>query len=507
MAIFKVKFRIVFCLLLSFIGTFCLNTEAKSFNQNPSAKYRIKITEETPKFISIEAQMTVSEGHLFMNPFGADDQPNGWATFVQNLEIRDEKGGLLSAVAEPNASWRIVGKYSGLVKLSYQISLSFAYQNWSAGNEQAGRFQDNSLFLVARPLFIVSNVDEKREIIFDLPKSWKIATAWQKSAENQFIFYAKNQTDLLSNTLVLGKFGEYKLKKGSIDFTLVLPGKMNESAEIIVPALEKILTVYTKLFDKTPPTNYLMTFFYDVQDDGEAYSRSAAFTSRDKVTQNGLIIWGNFLAHEFFHFWNGQQMRGEPRETREWFNEGFTEYFANLTLVKEGLISEDLFIKKMEKHLALYLYFKSAAPFQGTTIKQAGTRKSFNRPGVYNGGWAVAFSLDLLIIEKTNGRKNLADFMRLMYEKYGITGKPYRYENIIETASEISGADISDFFKTYVEGMEVLPIVEYLGKLGLEEYNKGYAGEVYIFKKQSLANSEKRLWNALIRKDSYLYEP
>ncbi len=483
-----------------FFSVFCLEAEAQSVRQNSKAQYRIKITEERPKFIFVEAQIPVSEGHLFMNRFGADNFPNGWATFVQNLEIKDEKDQRLAIAAEPNASWQIAGKYSGLVKLSYQIDLSFVYQNWSAGNEQAGRFQDNSLFLVARPLFIVSAIDDKRQITFDLPGSWKVTTPWQKAAGDKFVFNAENQTDLLSNTIVLGQFAEYKLKKGALDFTLALPGKMNESAQIIVPALEKVLGAYAKLFDKTPPTNYLMTFFYDVQDDGEAYSRSAAFTARNKVTRNGLIIWGNFLAHEFFHFWNGQQMRGEPRETREWFNEGLSEYFANLTLFRAGLIGEDLFLKKMEKHLALYLYFKAAAPFQGTSIKQAGTRKSFNRPGVYNGGWTIAFCLDLLIREKTNGRRNLADFMRLMYEKFGLPGKPYSYQDIVRTASEIAGTEVADFFQRFVEGTEVLPVADYLEKLGLEAYDKGYAGEVYIFKKRSVNDSERKLWSALTGK-------
>lgn len=474
--------------------TFAKTRSAADIQPAPEATYRVTIKESTPNFVFVEAQMRVVEGHMFMNPFGADDQPNGWATFVEGLEIKDATGASLTSTAEQNASWRIAGNYSGVIKLSYKVNLSFAYQNWSAGNEQAGRYQDKSLFLVARPLFIVSDVDGKKQIIFDLPSGWKVASPWLQSAKDRFEFEATNQTDLLSNTMVLGEFAEHRFRRGAVDFTLALPGKMGAASNMIVPTLDKVFTAYTQLFDKTPKSRFLMTFFYDVQDDGEAYSRSAAFTSRDKVTQNGLIIWGNFLAHEFFHFWNGQQMRGEPRETREWFNEGFTEYFANLTLVREGLIDEELFLKKIERHIALYMYFKAGLPFQGTSIKQSGTRKGFNRPGVYNGGWAIAFSLDQLIREKTQGRKMIDDLFRRMYDKFGVTGKPYRYEDIVETASEVAGADMSDFFKKFVEGVDTLPISTYLNKLGLEMYEKGYAGEVYLFKSKAVKPSEKRLW-------------
>lgn len=495
-----IKKRYLFLLAIYILGL-CAVVSAKNVQTASDAVYRVTIKESTPKVAFVEVQMPVADGHIFMNPFGADDQPNGWGTFVEGLEIRDTKGTMLTAVTEPNASWRIADKYSGVVKLSYKVNLSFVYENWSAGNEQAGRYQDKSLFLVARPLFIVSTVDGKKQITFDLPAGWKVASPWLQVANSRSTFEAANQTDLLSNTMVLGEFTEHRFKKGPVDFTLALPGKMGEASNMIVPTLDKVLTAYTKLFDKTPKTKYLMTFFYDVQDDGEAYSRSAAFTSRDKVERNGLIIWGNFLAHEFFHFWNGQQMRGEPRETREWFNEGFSEYFANLTLVREGLISEELFIKKMEKHIALYMYFKAGAPFQGTSIKQSGTRKSFNRPGVYNGGWAVAFGLDQLIREKTNGQKRIDDFIRKMYEKYG--AKPYRYENIVETASEVAGSDTADFFNKYVEGAELLPVSSYLNKLGVEMYDKGYAGEVYLFKSKVVKPSERKLWLDLIGPGRY----
>jgi predicted metalloprotease with PDZ domain len=55
-----------------------------------------------------------------------------------------------------------------------------------------------------------------------------------------------------------------------------------------------------------------------------------------------------------------------------------------------------------------------------------------------------------------------------MYSKFGKTGIPYRYDDIIAVSSEMAGADLSGFFSSYVSGLQVIPIDKYLGYAGLE---------------------------------------
>lgn len=70
--------------------------------------------------------------------------------------------------------------------------------------------------------------------------------------------------------------------------------------------------------------------------------------------------------------------------------------------------------------------------------------------------------------------------MRSMYAEYGLTRRPYGYHDIVRMASSTAGVDLSEFFKQYVEGDEVIPVDEYLAKIGLEAGLKGYSGEVFI---------------------------
>jgi predicted metalloprotease with PDZ domain len=47
------------------------------------------------------------------------------------------------------------------------------------------------------------------------------------------------------------------------------------------------------------------------------------------------------IAHELFHSWNGHRIAPADYASPQWLSEGFTEYFANLALVQEEVISRE----------------------------------------------------------------------------------------------------------------------------------------------------------------------
>jgi predicted metalloprotease with PDZ domain len=470
-------------------------TKAKA--QEMPGKYRVVIS-DNPLTATIEARIPVKDGRLFMAPWGADQLPNGWATFVRGFRVLDESNKQLTFESKPNGVWMLTNGFNGTAKVSYQVDLSFTQSKWPAGNEQAGTFQDDALFIVSKSLFVISDVAGQRELRFELPASWKIATPWQLSSSGPHVFVAKDNNDLIDNSLVTGKYFEDVFTEGNFTFNLALLGNMAKAKDLIAPALHKVVQSYIRMFDKTPPSKYLITVFYADDADAEAFAGSAAFTERDTLTKNNLIRWGNTLAHEFFHFWNGHAIRGDDYASSQWFAEGFTEYFANLALVQQGVISRELFIKKMEHHFGLYLYFKSSPAFDGATLKEAGSKKGRYRLGVYDGGWSVAFCLDLVIRDATQNRRSVVDLMRLLYQRFGLSGKKYRYEDVVSAAAETAGRNVSDFFRRYVEGRETLPVQEYLKRIGLEGYTQFYDGEFFIFDADTASAEQKALQQSIL---------
>jgi len=145
----------------------------------------------------------------------------------------------------------------------------------------------------------------------------------------------------------------------------------------------------------------------------------------------------------------------------------------------------------METNIGMYLYLKWAVPFSGTSLQEAGAKtalpvatgtvaKTYNRPGVYSGGWVATFCLDTMIQKQTGGRKGIDDLFRLMESRFGLTGNEYTAEDLQKAASEVAGTNLAGFFSRYIASSESLPVKECLSDAGFEASIVDYGGEVYI---------------------------
>jgi predicted metalloprotease with PDZ domain len=189
-----------------------------------------------------------------------------------------------------------------------------------------------------------------------------------------------------------------------------------------------------------------------------------------------------------------------PREDEKtsWFSEGVTEYMANRTISRTGLISTELFLKKLETHVAMYDYWMWAPPFQKTTLETAGGDKDFNRPAVYSGGVMATFCLDTTIQKQTGGIKNLEDLLRLMMKRYGATGKQWGSDDLVRDASEVAGTDLSEFFARYVSSRNILPVKNCLTEAGFDAALSDYAGEAFITLQEHPSTSARLIRERLL---------
>lgn len=447
--------------------------------QSPVAEYLVRVPADL-QYVEVTATLPRGTTRLFMDSVQAEGLPRGWASFVSDMVVR---GGdrPLAARATDGAAWTLPAGVQAPITMTYRIDLAFARTPWPAGNEQAAAVFDDALYVVGRALFVVGDVPTTSHVEFVLPAEWHVSTPWRASGASGRVFEVANVTDLTRNALVLGRQVSVRLTSGPFELELALPGQPQAVASLVEPVLRRVLGAYLDLFPQTPRTRYLMSFFRAAADDGEAFTSSASFTTTDSVTADGVIIWGNFLAHELMHFWNGQRIRGAgPRTTWRWLAEGLTEYYANVTLARQGVIPSDLFLKKAERHIGNYLYFATSPALQRMSLVEAGTNTSLNRFGVYDGGWTVALCLDGLIREASDDRRSLDDFMRELWRRFGPGRQGYTISSLDTLADEVAGSDLGNVLRRYVESSAILPIGECLGRIGLAASIKGYAAEAFL---------------------------
>jgi len=78
-----------------------------------------------------------------------------------------------------------------------------------------------------------------------------------------------------------------------------------------------------------------------------------------------------------------------------------------------------------------------------------------------------------------------------MYEKFGLTGKKFTYDELKQEFVNELGPSANEFFAKYIEGTERMPLQELLDAIGFNIYSQYYDGEVYI-QKDPAASTEGR---------------
>jgi len=114
---------------------------------------------------------------------------------------------------------------------------------------------------------------------------------------------------------------------------------------------------------------------------------------------------------------------------------------------------------------------------------------------IYSGGFFVGISQDMIIRKATNNEKSIDDLMRYLFTKYGGTNDSYSLNDLQKYMSELSGIDQTEFFKTYVTGVNRIPIDNYLSMAGLNA--KIEDGQLIINQKDNANSLQLGMVNGL----------
>jgi predicted metalloprotease with PDZ domain len=451
--------------------------------------YRINVDFKEPLRATVQAIVTVPDGRLFTHGHAGGYQ---WGDYIKSIQVTRQDGSVIPIQPVGPGQWELKASKDETVRLSYGVDLSFT-KEMREGAQRGGQFFEDSLYIVNRALFVMSNAVGPRHVEFVVPSGFQIATPWRAATPSGY--QARDNSELADNFTVIGSFPSFQIVEGDFHLNMVLPGGTQATQALIEPVVRAVLHEYIRIFPKTPDFHALMAFFRGVEINGEGYRDSASLTSPDRIEMGNRVLWASYLAHELFHHWNGNLIAGSDNGanfgTTEWFAEGATEYIANRTVVRAGIIDRNEFLRKMETNIGMYEYWTWAAPFQGTSIQNAGAQtalpmpagmiaKTYNRAGVYNGGWVASFCLDTMIQTSTQGKKSLDDVFRLMFTNFGTTGKQWTPQDLVRLSSEVAGTDLSSTFQKYIAQANPLPTRECLASAGFDGLILNYGGEAYV---------------------------
>lgn len=395
-------------------------------------------------------------------------------------------------------TWRVKthGIYSVFVE--YKVFGDDLSGTFSQLDARHATFNGGSVFM-----YIVGHKQDPVKLSIEPPKDWRIINgASTRAGQRDFSF--PNYDILIDTPTEISPdwtLDEFKVDGKNYRVMVHSLGDEGGKRAALVRDIEKIVRAETRMWGTPEFETYTFLLHFAADDrsgDGMEHLVSTNIIEPGALaepdTYEGAL---EAVSHEFFHVWNIKRLRPaelgpwdftRPVSTRGlWVGEGITEYYGELMLRRAGLWTDERLLKRLGQvingvetrqgsRLMSAEESSLVAPFLDGAIDTQRTNLANTSVSYYYKGEVVAIALDLLIRSKTRGRASLDDVMRRLYEElylkspnasYYLRGRGFTSEDFERAASQVAGVDMSDFFKRYVRGVEVLPYDEAFGSVGL----------------------------------------
>ncbi|HEY9518868.1 MAG TPA: PDZ domain-containing protein [Gemmatimonadales bacterium] len=224
----------------------------------------------------------------------------------------------------------------------------------------------------------------------------------------------------------------------------------------------------SKVFGETPWKHYSTLLIFDSTfGGGSALEHQNSHVGIYNPQFIGTALLASITAHEIFHAWNVKRLRpadlvpyryDHPQPTALlWVSEGITDYYADLALVRGGIIDSTVFLSVTEgkrEHTEQTVPVALEDASLTTWIHPTdGTADIY-----YDKGSLAGLLLDILIRDGSDNRRSLDDVMRGLYQSTFKRGKGFTTaEWWAEVTRAGGGRSFSEFSRKYIDGREPFP--------------------------------------------------
>ena len=392
--------------------------------------------------------------------------------FAKNVfafSATNSKGVALKVIRPNPYEWQVVG-HNGTVNITYTLFANRGGGTYSQIDETHAHLNMPATFMYAPSL-----TERKIKIDFKLPQNlgWKIATQLPLLSETSYS--APNFQYFMDSPTEISNFSlrEFQLDGKNIRLVLHHQGT-EEEVDTYFEKVKKIVVAQKEVYGELPNYDYgtytfLACYMPQASGDGMEHRNSTILTSNRSLAKGGMENNIGTVSHEFFHSWNVERIRPKTLEPFNfsranmsgelWFAEGFTSYYTNLILCRAGIISPEKYIEGLTGTFnyvwnspAQQFFNPIEMSFQAPFVDAATSVDPVNRNNTfisyYSYGSVLGLALDLSLREKN---LNLDDYMKLVWEKYGKTEKPYTISNLQTVLQNYAGiAFANHFFNTYI---------------------------------------------------------
>jgi predicted metalloprotease with PDZ domain len=400
-----------------------------------------------------------------------------FARRVAGFEARGDRDRALEWDKLDYDSWRV--RPAG----SRKVTVSFDYLADTLDNAMSWSRSDFLLFNGTNvfPYPEGRGFDFPATVRIRTEREWRVATGMTPGPAPGS-YTAPNYHDLVDMPFFVGRFDldSTRAGKGWLRIAAYPAGSLPDDVRARdFQELSRIMDSQARVFGEIPFTSYTLM---QIADSGYgAISGLEHQNSHVDVTTPlaiGQPILTSIYAHEIFHAWNVKRLRpadlwpyeyaDEQPTTWLWMSEGITDYYADLSRVRAGVIDSVAFFEAIAEKMAEVANAPPVA-LEDASLSTWVHPEDGTSTIYYPKGALAGLMLDVLIRDASDNRASLDDVMRRLYQEsykkgQGFTGD--QWWSAVRAAA--GGKSFSDFYARYVDGRDPYPWKEILPLAGLK---------------------------------------
>jgi predicted metalloprotease with PDZ domain len=304
---------------------------------------------------------------------------------------------------------------------------------------------------------------------------WLVATAMKPGSEPR-TFTEDNYHDLVDMPFFVGRM-DYDSMQVAGRWTRLATypaGALRDSSrKQFWDQIGRMIPPQAAVFRETPWTSYNVMLIFERSFGGASALEHGS--SHVGIYNPGIIgnpLLASITAHEIFHAWNVKRLRPAelvPYDYDQaqptpwlWVSEGVTDYYADLALVRGGIVDSSQF-------LALTADKANTVGAAPPTALEDASLSTWIHPTdgsgylYYPKGSLAGLLLDVLIRDGSDNTRSLDDVMRQLYQGTYKKGRGFSASDWWpEVTRAAGGRPFTDFHTRYIDGREPLPLAQVL---------------------------------------------
>jgi predicted metalloprotease with PDZ domain len=241
---------------------------------------------------------------------------------------------------------------------------------------------------------------------------------------------------------------------------------------------QKLFAPQAAVFGETPYDSYTtLMVFSDSYPGGSALEHQNSHLGIYRSDAIGQSWVTSVTAHEMFHAFNVKRLRPADMVPYRydaaqptvwlWVSEGITDYYADLTMLRAGLVDSAAFLEETTNKTGAV---DGSAPVALEDASLSTWIHPTDGTGYlyYPKGSLAGFMLDILIRDASDNRRGLDDVMRDVYQTTYKRGRGFGMTDWWGAVSRAAGGrKFDEFYNRYIDGREPFPWDSLLPLAGL----------------------------------------